>query len=194
MLSAVRFFQVSGVATVFTFFNVYMDTELAVATSQIGLVVASARLIGVFAALFTPGLISRVGAPNTVLFASVVSTAAILPLALIPLPFAAGLGFIGVTAISSMRYPSFMIFSTSLVPPKWRGTLAGVGEFAGGLSFAGLAFIGGSMAESQGFPSLFLLGGALTLVGTILFYIWFVLPRAKGASAPVAEISSEPLH
>lgn len=193
MLSIVRFFQVSGVATVYTFFNVYMDTELAVSTSQIGLIAALARLIGVFAALSTPGLVTRWGAPMTVLIASLIGTFSILPLALVPVWTAAGIGFIGVTAISSMRFPAFMIFSTSLVPPNWRGTLAGLGEFSGGLSFAGLAFIGGSMAEKQGFSSLFLLGGAMTLAGTILFYIWYVLPRHKRLPTPVAEVSSEPL-
>lgn len=191
MLSIVRFFQVSGVATVYTFFNVYMDTELAVATSHIGLIAASARLLGVFAALSTPGLINRIGSPNTVLLASAIGTVSTLPLALIPYWPAAGLGFIGVTAISSMRFPAFMVFATSLVPPNWRGTLAGVGEFAGGLSFAGLAFIGGSMAEKQGFSSLFLLGGGLTLMGTILFYVWYILPGNKKVAAPAGEVTSE---
>jgi predicted MFS family arabinose efflux permease len=189
----VRFFQVSGVATVYTFFNVYMDTKLAVETSQIGLIVASARLIGVFAALSTPILVSRWGAASTVLFASTVGALSILPLVFIPFWLAAGIGFIGVTAISSMRFPAYMIYATSIVPPNWRGTMAGMGEFFGGLSFAGLAYVGGYMAEHQGFPSLFLLGGALTLTGTLLFYIWFMLPRNKPLPAPAAKVSSEPL-
>jgi MFS family permease len=186
LLSIVRFFQVSGTATVYTFFNVYMDSALAVPTPQIGLVAAFARLIGVFAALITPLLVSRWGAANTVLLASFISTVSILPLALIPFWPAAGLGYIGVTAISSMRFPAYMIYSTALVPPNWRGTLAGLGEFAGGLSFAGLAFVGGFMVESQGFTPLFLLGSALTLVGTLLFYVWFMLPRNKRVPAPAA--------
>jgi MFS family permease len=190
MLSTVRFFQVSSVATVYTFFNVYMDTELAVETSQIGLIAGVARLVGVFAALSTPGLISRFGAANTVLLSSLIGTIGILPLALISTWPAASLGYLGVTAISSMRFPSFMIFATALVPPNWRGTMAGVGEFAGGLSFAGLALIGGSMVENQGFSALFLLGGGLTLVGTLLFYVWYVLPRPKQPDAAVTELSS----
>ena len=193
MLSTVRFFQVSGVATVYTFFNVYMDTELAVATANIGLIAAFARLLGVFAALSTPILVTRWGAAPTVLLASLIGTVSILPLALIPLWPAAGLGYMGITAISSMRFPAFMIFATAQVPPNWRGTLAGWGEFAGGLAFTGLAFIGGSMAENQGFSSLFLLGGALSLVGTLLFWLWFMLPRNRRMAAPVAGVSSEPL-
>jgi MFS family permease len=186
LLSIVRFFQVSGSATVYTFFNVYMDTTLTVPTAQIGLLAAFARLIGVFAALSTPLLITRWGAPRTVLMASLVGTISILPLALFPFWAAAGLGYIGVVALSSMRFPAFMIFSMALVPPNWRGTLAGFGEFSGGLSFTALAFVGGSMAEAYGFGTLFMLGGALTLVGTLLFYLWFMLPRNRRVPAPVA--------
>jgi MFS family permease len=193
LLSTVRFFQVGGVATVFTFFNVYMDAKLAVPTAEIGLIVAAARLIGVFAALSTPVLVARWGAAQTVLFASTVGALSIIPLALIPYWLAAGIGFIGLTAISSMRYPAYMIYGTGLVPPKWRGTLAGMGEFFGGLSFSGLAFIGGWMAENQGFAALFWLGGALTLAGTLLFYLWFMLPRNKHKVAQTPEVTSEPL-
>jgi hypothetical protein len=46
------------------------------------------------------------------------------------------------------------------------------------------------MAESQGYSALFLLGGGLTLVGTLLFYVWYVLPRPKQPDTAVAEISS----
>ena len=109
MISVVRFFQVSGVATASTFFNVYADTKLMVPTSQIGLIVACARLIGVFAALSTPMFVSRWGVARTVLVASLVSTFFILPLALLPYGAAAGIGFIGVISVSSLRYPAFMI-------------------------------------------------------------------------------------
>ncbi len=184
LLSVVRFFQVSGIATTGTFFNVYMDTELAVPTAQIGLIAAVARLGAVFAALSTPLLITRFSAPNVVLLASAITTVSLLPLALVPHWGAAGIGFLGVTALASMRYPAFMLFSMTLVPPSWRGTLAGVGEFAGGISFALMALIGGYMIAASGFSALFLLGSSLTLVGTLLFYLWYVAPRAKPTPTP----------
>lgn len=186
LLSTVRLFQVSGVATSFTFFNVYMDTKLMVAPEQIGIIAAIARLIGVGLALVTPYAISRIGAPNTVLLASVVSTVSLLPLALVATPFAAGLGHIGVTAFSSMRFPAFMIYCMSLVPANWRGTVAGLGEFFGGISFAVIAYVGGYIISSQGFPPLFLIGAALTFIGTLLFFVWYVIPdRGKRAPEPV---------
>lgn len=42
------------------------------------------------------------------------------------------------------------------------------------------------MAEAYGFGTLFLLGGALTLVGTLLFYLWFMLPRNSRVPASAA--------
>ena len=184
LLCAVRFFQVSGVAAAGTFFNVYMDTELDVATANIGLITAFARLLGVPAALMTPALVMRWGAPWTVVIASTVAAFSMLPLALLPFWPAAAIGFIGVTAISSMRYPAYMIYAMGVMPPSWRGTLAGAGETAGGISFAGLALLGGYMIANQGYTPVFLLAGGLTLIGTLLFYLWFVAPRRKPLPMP----------
>jgi predicted MFS family arabinose efflux permease len=184
LLSVVRFFQVGGIGSASTFFNVYMDTELSVATGQIGVLAAVARLMGVPAALLTPVLVARWGAPRSVLGASLLTAISMVPLALIPHWGAAGLGYVGVTALSSIRYPAFLLYSMELVPPNWRGTLAGAGEMAGGLSFALMAFVGGYMIEAQGFTALFLTGAVLATVGTLLFYLWFMLPRAKRVALP----------
>lgn len=183
LLSVVRFFQVSGIATANTFFNVYMDSALQVPTGLIGLVAALGRLLGVPAALLTPMLMARWGAPRTVMLASTVSAVSMVVLATAPHWLGAGAGYIGVAAFASMRYPAFMLYSMTLVPARWRGTLAGAGETAGGLCFAGMALIGGFLIGAQGFLSLFLVGGALTLVGTVLFLLWFVLPQPKPATA-----------
>lgn len=186
LLSTVRFFQVGGIGSASTFFNVYMDTELNVATGQIGVLAAVARLMGVPAALLTPVLVARWGAPRSVLGASTMTALSMLPLALIPHWGAAGLGYVGVTALSSIRYPAYLIYSMELVPPTWRGTLAGAGEMSGGLSFALMAFVGGYLIEAQGFSTLFLTGAVLATVGTLLFYLWFMLPRARRAVVPTA--------
>lgn len=184
LLSVVRFFQVGGIGSAATFFNVYMDTELNVATGQIGVLAAVARLMAVPAALITPALVTRWGAPRTVVGACSLTVISILPLALVSHWGAAGLGYVGVTALSSVRYPAYLVYSMELVPAQWRGTLAGAGEMAGGLSFALIAFVGGYMIEAQGFTALFLTGATLTAVGTLLFYLWFMLPRAKRLPVP----------
>ncbi len=186
LLSIVRFFQVGAMGSASTFFNVYLDTTLDVATAQIGMLAGVARLMGVPAALVTPILITRWGAPRAVLLASTLAALSMLPLALIPHWAAAGLGYVGVTALASVRYPAYLVYSMELVPARWRATLAGAGEMSGGLSFALVALVGGFIIEAQGFTALFLAGSGLAAVGTLLFYLWFMPSRVKRAAVPLA--------
>lgn len=177
LLSLVRFFQVAGIGASATFFNVFMDTQLNVPTSTIGAVTAAARLLGVPAALMTPLLVMRWGARSTVLFAGIGTGLSAIPLVLATYWGAAGIGYMGMVAFSSIRYPAFLSYSMEKVPPRWRGTLSGAGEMAGGLSFAAIALVGGYIVANQGFGTLFLLGAGFSLFGTFLFWIWFMRPR-----------------
>lgn len=188
LLSLVRFFQVAGVGSMATFFNVYMDTHLGAPTSTIGAVTAVGRLIGVPAALITPLLVMRWGARSTVAFAGIGSTLSVLPLVFASFWGVAGLGYMGMVAFSSIRYPSFLGYSMEKVPARWRGTLSGAGEMAGGLSFATIALVGGYVIANQGFSALFLMGGGLSLFGTYLFWVWFMRPR-EDAPGPAREAS-----
>jgi MFS family permease len=181
-LATVRFFQVGGMAVAGTFFNVYMDQTLQVETSTIGTIAAIARLIAVPAALLTPVLVLRWGAPRTVVLASTVTLLSMLPLALVPVWGVAGAGMIGVVAASSMRYPAFLAYSMELAPRAWRAAMSGAGETAGGLAFAMMAWLGGIMIAKLGFAPLFLTGAAVTLVGTALFWLWFVWSTPKVAA------------
>jgi MFS family permease len=186
LLSLVRFFQVGGIATTATFFNVYMDAELGVATMNIGILAAIGRLLAVPAALLTPLFAARWGAPRTVFWASTATALSLLPLALIPTWGAAAGGFFGVTALASVRYPAFLTYSMDQVPPAWRTTLAGAGETAGGLCFALMAFVGGYVIAGPGYTTLFMLGAAMALLGAVLFRVWFGAARPKRVPAPVA--------
>jgi predicted MFS family arabinose efflux permease len=81
-----------------------------------------------------------------------------------------------------MRYPAFLAYSMELAPRAWRAAMAGAGETAGGLAFAMMAWLGGIMIAKLGFAPLFLTGAALTLVGTALFWLWFVWSTPKVAA------------
>lgn len=192
LLCIVRFFQVTSIGASVTFFNVYMDTGLGVETSTIGVVSAIARLIGVPAALITPLLVMRWGARSTVAFAGIAGVVSLLPLALSPLWGIVGAGYIGVIAFSAMRYPAFLGYSMEKVPRRWRGTLSGASETAGGLSFAFMALVGGYIIANQGFGTLFLLSAILTLFGTFLFWIWFMRPRTAETSPQPSPVSTPP--
>jgi MFS family permease len=168
LLSLVRLLLVSGSAVAMTFFNVYLDDGLAVPPAQIGLAIALGRLSAVPAALLTPLLAARWGNAPVTVAASLGIALFLLPLALTPAWYAAGLGYVGVIALTSVRYPAFMIYSMALVPARYRATLAGAGEMAAGLSFAALAFVGGYLIEGYGYPTLFLTGMGLNVLGALL--------------------------
>ncbi len=173
VLVLVRFFQVAGVATTSTFFNVYLDTDLGVSTERIGLLSALGRLAAVPAALLVPTLGARWGNRNTVIWASAGTALSFLPLALLPHWTAAGLGFIGVVGLSALRYPAFMVYSMDQIAPEQPGPVAGAGETAAGLSFALVALVGGYLVSDLGFRALFLLAACLSGVGALVFWAYF---------------------
>lgn len=173
MLVMVRIFQVSGVATTSTFFNVYLDTDLNVSTTQIGVLSALGRLMAVAAALLVPLLARRWGNLNLVVWACAGTALSFLPLAFLPHWGAAGLGYIGIVGLSAIRYPAFIVYAMELVAPEQRGTVAGSGEMASGLIFAVIALGGGYWISAFGFSTLFLISSLLSAIGAVSFWAYF---------------------
>lgn len=173
-MSIVRFLQVAGVGVAVTFFNVYMDAGLHVATPTIGVIAAVARLLAVPAALVGPALARRVGVGEAAVLGSLGSALSLLPLALISSPSAAGLGFISLLAFTAIRYPTFYVYIMERTPPRLRATMTGAGEMAAGLSFALISLLGGVIIARYGYAAAFGLGALVTLAGTALFaiYVW----------------------
>jgi predicted MFS family arabinose efflux permease len=181
VLSVIRLLIVAGSAVAMTFFNVYMDAGLHVSTAQIGIAVAIGRLSAVPAALTTPLLAARWGNAPVALGASLLLVAFLVPLALVPAWYAAGLGYVGAIAMTSIRYPAFMVYSMEMVPVRYRSALAGSAETATGLSFAALALAGGYLIANLGYSALFLTGAALNIVGTLVFGLFVALRWRKYA-------------
>ena len=170
-LTLVRLLVVTGVGTLFTFFNVYMDAGLQISTVHIGVVSAIGRLFSIPTALIVPLLTVRWGSGRTAAWASLGTAFSMLPLIFISHWGAAGLGYIGTIALTSIRYPAFLVYTMERVSPGWRGTMSGAGEMASGLSFSAMALGGGYIIEAFGYPSFFLTGASLTVVGTLGFLI-----------------------
>ena len=183
-ISIVRILQVSGMAVTNTFFNVYMDQSLHLPTAQIGMIAAAARLTAVPAALAMAGLAARWGSYRLVLAAGVGTAISLLPLALVPLAGAAAAGFIGVSVASAIRYPSFLVYSMAMVREDQRQTMSGLSEMPAGISFAGMALLGGYMITSVGYTALFLAGAFMVLLGTFFFMVYFRRPRGVAAQSP----------
>jgi MFS family permease len=160
-----------------TFFNVYLDAGLHVPTAQIGVAVALSRLTAVPAALITPLLAARWGNAPVSLVASVSVALFLLPMALLPFWAAASLSYVGLIAMTSIRYPAYLVYALELLPARYQSTLAGAGEMAAGLSFAAIAFTGGYLISGYGYPALFLTGVIFNGVGTLLFGLFMLFRK-----------------
>ena len=166
IIAIIRLLQVAGLATTSTFINVYLDTELMIETSLIGVLIAFSRGLAAASALLVPMLTKRFGNISVALFGSIGAAFCILPIVFIPTWWAAGLGFIGARIMSSLRYPSFQVYALELVRPRQQSVMAGLMALAAGASFSIMAFFGGFIIESFSFSTLFMIGAVLTTIGT----------------------------
>ncbi len=168
MLSIIRFLQAAGTGAGLTFFNVYMDDGLGVSPQYIGLMVAASRLLAVFAALLVPALVRKLGAANAAVAGASVVALSMLPLALVPIWWVGGAGFMMLNAATSVRYSAYFVYMMAVTPPRLRTAMAGAGEFSGGMAFAAISLVGGVVIVRYGYPQLFLAAGAITAVGVLL--------------------------
>ena len=170
VMTLIRLFQVAGSATAIVYFNVYMDTRLLVSTGLIGAIAAFGRLIGVPLTLAVPRMVRRWGNVNVVIGVSFATALCLLPLALVEHPLAAAIGFIGISSTMYIRYTAFVVYMLDLVPKVQQSIMSGTGEMAAGFGFATMALGGGIILSFFGFRDLFLLGAALSLIGTLAFW------------------------
>ena len=163
-----------GEAIARTFFNVYLDTRLQVSTALIGALVGVGQLLAVPAALATPILAARWGIARTAAIGSAGIALSLVPLAFFSHWAAAGLSFMGVIALASIRRPLMTVYSMELVRPAWRAAMSGATTMAVGLSWAAIAWGGGYLIAALGYRSLFLSGAGLTGAGALLFWAYFL--------------------
>jgi MFS family permease len=168
-LSLVVVLQGMGEGAVRTFFSVYMDAGLRIATAQIGALAAAGQLLGVPAALLMPLAAARWGRRRTFVWGSMGMMLSLLPLALIPRAAAAGLGYMAMIATASIVRPALGIYLMESVPPSWRTTMSGATTMALGLSWAAISFGGGYLITLLGYPAFFLASAGLTGAGVVLF-------------------------
>lgn len=178
-MSVVVLLSVIGEGAANTFFNVYLDTGLSVATSRIGTLSAVTRLLALPATMAMPLLAARIGKGKTILLGNVVMALCLLPMALLPHWLAVGGGFIGLTMLASFSRPAFIAFQQESVPPRWRTAMAGATNMTAGLGFAAAAFGGGYLITAAGYRGLFLAGAAVSLVGILMFWAYFVVPGRR---------------
>jgi MFS family permease len=169
LMALIIFLQAGGEGIVRTFFNVYLDEGLQVATAQIGGMLAVAQLLAVPAALAAPLLAVRIGKVRLITGGTVAIGLSILILVFVPHWLAVGIGFLLMLAMVSLVRPIFTVYVLESVAEPWRGTISGATSLAISLSWAASAGGGGYLIAQVGYPPLFAIGALMTFVGAGVF-------------------------
>jgi predicted MFS family arabinose efflux permease len=184
LFMALRF---GGRGPVFTFFNVYMDSEMGISTALIGGLSATALLVSVPAALFAPLLVARWGNARTIVGGMIGLVLCTLPLALIPHWPAASLAYVASSAMFSLTVGPQRVFSQELVAPRWQATMASAFMMGAGLAFAAMSLVGGYVIVGLGYRTLFLISTGSLAAATLLFWVYFRTPRGEMARSAEPE-------
>jgi MFS family permease len=192
VLSLIRFLTSFGIGAGLTFFNVYMDDALGVSTATIGIIIAVSHLLSVFSALTVPRIVARWGAANGAVAGSLAAGLTLLPMAIIPFWPIAGLSFITMGAISSIRYNTFFVYMMEATAPRYRTTMAGAGEFSGGMGFAIVSLVGGFTIVNLGYGALFVGAGLATMLGGTILWLYVLWRKAHDAEPIPLQPSLEP--
>jgi MFS family permease len=156
----------AGWATCQAFWNAYMDADLRMSTSSIGLITGAGQLLAMLASLMTPRLAARRGNSWTLVATTVGVALFLLPIGLVPHWSAAGLGRLGILALSAAWIPALQVFQMELVDEQWRSLAYGAVSMAMGLGFSSTSLVGGYIIVAAGYRPLFLGGAVLSAVAS----------------------------
>ncbi len=180
LMSVYIFIRHAGWATCQSFCNAYMDADLHLSTSAIGLITSGVQVVAIIASLLTPRVMARYSNSGALLIATVGVALGLLPLGLFPHWVAAGIGRTGYQISTAMWIPILQVFQMELVDPEWRAITYGISSMAMGLGFGALSLAGGYIIHAFGYRSIFLVGAALELVSAVV--LWGVLKCRKCAT------------
>jgi len=169
-----------GWATCQAFYNAYMDADLHLRPSSIGLITGVGQFVAILAALLTPRLAARRSNGWTLMVTTLGMAISLLPLALIPHWVAAGLARLCILVLSAIWMPALQVFQMELVDTGWRSLAYGAVSMAMGLSFGLVSLLGGYVIASAGYRSLFMLGVGLSAASAGL--MWGVRRRLDAGS------------
>ena len=172
LVAFLSLFRGVGRGSVGAFFNVYLDTTLNVSTATIGSIKAAGQIVGIFLALLTPFFISRLGNEKSYLLGFLATTLSLMLIALVPRWAVAGMGAIGVNALSAVTVPTFSIYQMEAVNTSWRSTMSGATSMAIGISRSLIALGGGFIVAAMGHRALFTMSTGLMLVGVLCFWLF----------------------
>ena len=172
----------AGWATCQAFFNAYLDTDLRLPASSIGLISGVGQFLAILAPLLNPRLAARRSNGWTLVVTTLGVAASLIPLALVRHWAAAGLGRLICVVASSVWLPALQAFHMERVDPQWRSLAYGALAMGMGLGFSSTSLAGGYVIAARGYRTLFTIGIFVTLASAAL--LWGILRPARDIAAP----------
>jgi MFS family permease len=159
------------------FGSAYMDTDLLLPASAIGLITGLGQFAAMLTPLLNPRLARRWGEGGTLVVGALGIGVSMLPLALLPHWSAVVVGSIGVLSMSAMWMPALHVFQMDQVESHWRSLAYGAASMAMGLSFASMSLLGGYVIAQAGYRILFAIGACMSVTGAGL--MWAILKSSR---------------
>ncbi|MFN2203219.1 MAG: MFS transporter [Caldilineaceae bacterium] len=157
-------------ATCQSFCSAYMDTDLGLSTASIGILTAVGQFVAILAPVAMPYFGERRSHAWTLMMVSALSAVVLVPLALIPTWWSAGLGRMGLLALAALWMPALQVFQMTVIEQHWRSLAYGAVSTAMGFSFGTMSLAGGFVAAGMGYSALFMLGGMTAAGGAAVMW------------------------
>ncbi|MAG14211.1 MAG: hypothetical protein CMN78_06415 [Spirochaetales bacterium] len=172
----------SGFAAVVSFGNAYMDTDLHVSTTALGVLMALGQLASACAPFLAPFLAKRRGNEYSLLMAPLLTAIALVPAFLFPHWAAIAAARIVVLGTAAIWMPALQVFQMESFHPTWRTLVYGIVSTGLGLCFASVSLSGGYLSAHFGYRSTFLVGFILSVLSFVAF--WIIMRMEKGKTLP----------
>jgi predicted MFS family arabinose efflux permease len=178
LFGLVAILETSSEGPLRAFFNIYMSQVHLMPTSQIGLVIAIANLIAVFAILITPRLIERTSSGAVFAIAGVWLGASLLAMALFQLAIAGVLAYTSAIFAIATAVTARAPFSQEVVEEPLHPVTSAIITIAIALGWGITAIIGGYVIAALGYGGLFVFSAGLAFASALLTVFYFVRKRS----------------
>ncbi len=162
------FLRHTGWTTCQSFCTPYLDTELRIPTSTIGLINGVGQVAAIGVAFLIPRLSERWDYGWIVTASTGILSVSLGILATASHWSTVGFGMLGIQVAASLWLPSLQVFQMELVSEGWRGLSYGAVTMAMGSGFGSMSLFGGYFIDAHGYQKLFGLGIGLAAAGTVL--------------------------
>ncbi len=169
-------FSQGAVAVCHSFCNAYMDEQLHLSVQFIGTLGALGQLCAVIIPITVPHLRKSLDNGMLLILSSVGSTLVLVPLFFVEHWLVAGLGRMGIMAMAAVWMPVIQMYQMEMVHHSWRPLAFALLSMALGINYGILSFFGGYIISLWGYPVLFLISCAITLVGSLILLLVMRLP------------------